>query len=128
MKNKRSDRFKPIHNLAQQKQDVAAQSLGKIQSELNNHHLKLTELIQYYDDYQMRFAQQAVNGMNINQVQSYQNFISQLEIAINEQKKQVNRVTEACDLSRDDWKQERQETQVLEKNYRAISKTGKQRK
>ena len=122
MKNKRSDRFKPIHNLAQQKQDVAAQSLGKIQSELNSHHLKLTELIQYYDDYQMRFAQQAVNGMNINQVQSYQNFISQLEIAINEQKKQVNRVTEACDLSRDDWKQERQKTQVLEKTIERFQK------
>ena len=112
---KRSDRFKPIHNLAQQSEDVAAQTLGKIQRELSNQHLKLSELIDYYQDYTTRFNQQAEKGMSIIQVQSYQKFISQLEIAIREQKKRITRVTEACDSSRADWTVERQKTQVLEK-------------
>lgn len=84
---KRSERFKPIHNLAQQSEDVAAQTLGKIQRELSNHHLKLSELMMYYEDYTARFNQQAEKGMSIIQVQSYQKFISQLEVAISEQKK-----------------------------------------
>lgn len=112
---KRSERFKPIHNLAQQSEDVAAQTLGKIQRELSNHHLKLSELMMYYEDYTARFNQQAEKGMSIIQVQSYQKFISQLEVAISEQKKNINRVTEACDSSRADWNVERQKSQVLEK-------------
>ena len=112
---KRSERFKPIHNLAQQSEDVAAQTLGKIQRELNNHHLKLSELIAYYEDYTKRFNEQAEKGMSIIQVQSYQKFISQLEVAIAEQKKHISRVTEACDSSRADWHVERQKTQVLKK-------------
>ena len=115
MSLKRSDRFKPIHNMAQQNEDVAAQTLGKIQRQLSEHHLKLSELMQYYQDYTERFNQQAVKGMSITQVQSYQKFISQLEIAIREQKKHITRTTEACDSSRADWTVERQKTQVLEK-------------
>ena len=112
---KRSDRFKPIHNLAQKSQDVAAQTLGKIQRELSEHHLKLSELMQYYEDYTARFNQQASKGMSVIQVQSYQKFISQLEVAITQQKDHIRRVTETCDSSRADWTVERQKTQVLEK-------------
>lgn len=112
---KRSERFKPIRNLAQQSEDVAAQILGKIQRELSNHHLKLSELMKYYEDYTTRYNAQAEKGMSITQVLSYQKFISQLEIAITEQKKHIHRVSEACDSSRADWNVERQKTQVLEK-------------
>ena len=112
---KRSDRFKPIHNLAQQSEDVAAQTLGKIQRELAEHHLKLSELMQYYEDYTTQFNEKANQGMSIIQVQSYQKFISQLKIAITEQKNNIGRITEACDSSRADWTVERQKTQVLEK-------------
>jgi len=115
MSLKRSDRFKPIHSLAQQSEDVAAQTLGKIQRELSAHHLKLSELMQYYEDYKTQFNEKAINGMSIIQVQSYQKFISQLELAITEQKKHIVRITEACDSSRADWTVERQKTQVLEK-------------
>jgi len=112
---KRSERFKPIHNLAQQSEDVAAQTLGKIQRQLSEHHLKLSELMAYYQDYRTRFSQEAEKGMSITQVQSYQKFISQLEIAIAEQKKHITRMTEACDSSRADWNAERQKTEVLKK-------------
>lgn len=112
---KRSQRFKPIHHLAQQSEDVAAQTLGKIQRELSQHHEKLSELMKYYQDYQARFNEQAANGMSVVQVQSYQKFISQLEVAIQQQKEHIVRVSEACDSSRADWTSERQKTQVLEK-------------
>ena len=112
---KRSERFKPIHNLAQQSEDVAAQTLGRIQRELSEHHEKLSELMKYYQDYQSRFNEQATKGMSIIQVQSYQKFISQLEVAINQQKEHIVHVSEACDSKRADWTVERQKTQVLKK-------------
>ena len=112
---KRSQRFKPIHNLAQQSEDVAAQTLGVMQRELTQHHEKLSELMKYYQDYQERFQQQASKGMSIIQVQSYQKFISQLDIAIKQQKEHIGRASEACNSSRTEWKEERQKTQVLEK-------------
>ena len=103
---KRSDRFKPIHNIAQQSEDVAAQTLGKIQRELSEHNLKLSELIRYHQDYKTRFNEQAANGMSIVQV---------LEMAITQEKEHISRVEEACNSSRVDWTVERQKTQVLEK-------------
>lgn len=115
MTKKRSDRFKPIHNIAQKSEDVAAQTLGKVQRELSEHNLKLSELIRYHLDYKTRFNEQAANGMSIVQVQSYQKFISQLEMAITQEKEYISRVTEACSSSRADWTVERQKTQVLEK-------------
>jgi len=115
MSAKRSERFKPIHNLAQQREDVAAQSLGRIQRELSSQTLKLSELTKYYQDYITRFTQQAEKGMSVIQAQSYQNFISQLETAIFEQKKHLLRITEACNSKREEWTVERQKSQVLEK-------------
>lgn len=112
---KRSQRFKPIHNLAQQSEDVAAQTLGKIQRELSQHHEKLSELMKYHQDYQARFNEQAAKGMSVVQVQSYQKFISQLEVAIQQQKEYIVRASEACNSSRAEWNTERQKTQVLEK-------------
>jgi flagellar FliJ protein len=115
MSTKRSERFKPIQDIAQQREDVAAQSLGRIQRELASHHLKLSELMQYSQDYISRFKEQAVKGMSVIQVQSYQNFISQLEVAITEQKKRISRISEACNSRRQAWTIERQKSQVLEK-------------
>lgn len=115
MTKKRSQRFKPIHQLAQRREDVAAQTLGKVQRELTEHQDKLAELIQYYEDYQTRFTEQASNGMSISQVQSYQNFISQLKIAITQQRQHISRVEEARDTKRAEWTTERQKSQVLEK-------------
>ena len=112
---KRSERFKPLHRLAQQSEDVAAQTLGKIQRELNDQHARLDELVMYHEDYTRRFSQQASKGMSITQVLSYQKFISQLEAAIEEQKRQIQRVSEACTACRDDWHEERKKTQVMEK-------------
>ena len=112
---KRSERFKPLHNIAQRSEDVAAQTLGKIQHELSVNHVKLSELMKYYQDYIEKFNKQAKKGMSIVQVQSYQKFISQLETAITQQKEHIGRVSEACDSSRKDWTVERQKTQVLEK-------------
>lgn len=112
---KRSERFQPIHNLAQQSEDVAAQTLGKVQRELSSHHKKLSELMEYHQDYQARFTEQATKGMSVIQVQSYQKFISQLEVAIQQQKNHIINVTEACNSSRAEWTSERQKNQVLEK-------------
>lgn len=113
--NKRSERFKPIHNIAQQREDIAAQTLGRMQRELTKHHSKLTELVQYYQDYIARFNEQAGKGMSVVQVHSYQNFIAQLETAIKEQKKKISQISQACDSSRVDWTNERQKSQALEK-------------
>lgn len=126
MPQKRSDRFKPIHNLAQQSEDVAAQTLGKVQRELSEHNVKLSELIKYHEDYTSRFNQQAANGMSVVQVQSYQKFISQLKIAIEQEREYISRVTEACNSSKAEWTVERQKTQVLEKVMQRYQKQEQQ--
>ncbi len=112
---KRSQRFVPVHKLAKQSENMAAQTLGKVQRELEAQHARLNELMMYHEDYVQRFTEAASKGMNITQALSYQKFISQLETAIGEQKKQIERMREACDARKADWNSERKKTQVLEK-------------
>lgn len=111
---KRSDRFKPVLNVAQQKENNEAKLLGRMHQELSVQTKKLDTLTEYQKDYQQRFNQEAAKGMSAIQLQSYQNFISKLDHAIIEQQKSISRVQEACQSQQVQWHAQKRQTQVLD--------------
>ncbi|MGD1982795.1 MAG: flagellar export protein FliJ [Chromatiaceae bacterium] len=98
-----SDRFKPIHQLASQKERKAAVELGESIKQRDSAQLRLAELEQYHKEYLERFAGAARNGLNSNQIVEYQVFIGKLEDAIAEQRRIVQRVEQACLQTRQQW-------------------------
>jgi flagellar FliJ protein len=98
-----SDRFKPIHQLASQKERKAAVELGESIKQRDSAQLRLAELEQYHREYLERFAGAARNGLNSNQIVEYQVFIGKLEDAIAEQRRIVQRVEQACLQTRQQW-------------------------
>jgi flagellar FliJ protein len=98
-----SDRFKPIHQLASQKERKAAVELGESIKQRDSAQLRLAELEQYHKEYLERFADAARNGLNSNQIVEYQVFIGKLEDAIAEQRRIVQRVEQACLQTRQQW-------------------------
>jgi len=99
-----SDRFKPIHKLASQKERKAAVELGQSIKQRDGAHQRLAELEQYHKEYLERFAQAARNGLPSNQIVEYQVFIGKLEDAIVEQKKIVARSDQNCADSKHHWR------------------------
>jgi flagellar FliJ protein len=98
-----SDRFKPIHQLASQKERKAAVELGESIKQRDSAQLRLAELEQYHKEYLERFADAARNGLNSNQIVEYQVFIGKLEDAIVEQRRIVQRVEQDCLQTRQQW-------------------------
>lgn len=111
---KRSDRMKPILDVAQRREQQAAHVLGRVQRDLTEQRNKLYTLNEYREEYKQRFHSQATQGISATQLHSFQQFIQQLDLAINEQLKKIFRLEEACNSSRKNWQHERQHTQVLD--------------
>lgn len=98
-----SDRFKPIHQIASQKERKAAVQLGESIRERDQAQQRLAELEQYHGEYLERFANAARNGLHSRQVVEYQVFIAKLEDAIAEQRRIVQRVEQDCVQTRQQW-------------------------
>lgn len=98
-----SDRFKPIHQIASQKERKAAVELGESIKQRDSAQLRLAELERYHQEYLERFANAARNGLNSNQIVEYQVFIAKLEDAIAEQRRIVQRVEQDCQQTRQQW-------------------------
>ena len=111
---KRSDRMKPILDVAQRREQQAAHVLGKLQRDLDEQKNKLYTLSQYREEYKHRFQFQASQGMSATQLHSFQQFIQQLDQAISEQQKKIARLEEACSSSRQNWRHEKQHSQALD--------------
>lgn len=111
---KRSDRMKPILDVAQRREQQAAHVLGRVQRDLNEQRNKLYTLSQYREEYKQRFQFQAMQGISATQLHSFQQFIQQLDLAINEQVKKIARLEEACASSRKNWQHEKQHSQAID--------------
>ena len=117
---KRSRRFQPIQRLAKHGEDQAAQQLGLSNKALSDQEQRLQELIAYRDEYAQQFHQTGQGGLDGRQLQSYQSFLNQLDIAIEQQKQQILNAQQNCDERRIDWRQKHTHSEVLASAVRRI--------
>ena len=99
-----SDRFKPIHKLASQRERKAAAELGESIRQRDAAAQRLDELKQYLQEYLERFNRSARNGLSSNQVIEYQVFIGKLENAIAQQEEIVAQSRQALDSTKQHWR------------------------
>ncbi len=109
-----SDRFKPIHKVASQKERKAAAALGQSIKQRDSAMQRLAELQQYHQEYLQRFASAARNGLPSNQIVEYQVFIAKLEAAIEQQKEIVASSQQDFDSSKQDWRGRYTKTKAME--------------
>jgi len=131
---KKSTRLKPVEKLAEDKANSAAADMVNARNTHQSNEQKLNELITYRIEYIEQFQTRAKSGMPANQLQQYQQFISQLEVAIQQQKSIVSQSVEMLGIRKDQWRDKhshkrainkvvnrfkKKEFQVLEKNEQA---------
>ena len=85
--NKRIQRLLPVIDMAQTTEREAAAKLGEFQTALQNAQQQLHNLEQYRDDYQQQWIDKGQVGVSGQWLMNYQRFLSQLEVAIEQQQK-----------------------------------------
>ena len=112
---KKSERMQPIRKLAADREQDAVKALGQSQRALNEHEQKLEQLKNYRAEYAKLFQQHGTQGMDGAQLQAYQTFIAQIDVAIHQQRQMIEFANEDCAEKRQDWQQTHTRTQVMDK-------------
>ena len=122
MKKKRSQRMKPIVEVAESREREAARQLGIARQQLQRHEQQLQELMGYREEYAKRFEQTASGGINTASLLGYRRFLSQLNDAIEQQHGRIERARADVQRRIEVWREKRGRLQAMEKvteRYRA---------
>lgn len=87
--NKRAQRLLPVIDMAQTAEREAAGALRQYQGALQQAQQQLQNLQQYRDDYQQQWITKGQAGVSGQWLMNYQRFLSQLEVAIEQQQRSV---------------------------------------
>jgi flagellar FliJ protein len=77
--------LQPLVHLAHQRNDAATRKLGQLNQQHQTAQEKLDALQQYRKDYQLKFQEEAKNGMAPAEMKNFQDFMARLDQAIQQQ-------------------------------------------
>jgi flagellar FliJ protein len=78
--------LQPLVHLAQQQNEAAARKFGQLNQQQQAAQAKLDALQQFRKDYQTRFQEAELNGMNQSELRNFQGFMFRLDEAIAQQR------------------------------------------
>ncbi len=110
-----SDRFKPVHSLARNKEQRAAKRLGVSQQSVLAAEAKLSELLKYRQDYLEQFETAGQAGMSAGRLQEYQTFLARLNEAVRHQESLVRAGHADRQSKKDQWLRRRTRSKALGK-------------
>lgn len=114
--------FQILINLAKEQADIAVRKLGELNRKNREIDEKLELLLQYRQEYQMRFDLSLQSGINKSEWQNYQNFLLKLDVAIDQQKQlQVEflRVVEAGQIEYQEKRKKLKSFETLAERHQA---------
>lgn len=102
MAEQRSKRLKVVVELAQRAEDEAANRFEAARKALDHEVEVLTEIENYYADYEIKFGA-ATQGLRAAQLMQSRDFLNRLSEARSGQKHQVQRAEKTLELVRQEW-------------------------
>ncbi len=110
-----SQRLKPIKKLADNKEKVAAQSLGKSVEHSKNQQGRLEQLVNYRIEYVATMSFQTQQGMSGDQLQQYHQFLSKLDSVIKQQKLVVEQSVIQLSQCQNKWQSDNSRATAISK-------------
>jgi flagellar FliJ protein len=105
MSKSRAARLTPVIAMAERAEREAAVQLGRCQGLLSQAQTKLGELERYRGDYQQQWISEGQRGVSGQWLMNYQRFLSQLEVAIGQQRQTLDWHSNNLDKVREVWQQ-----------------------
>ena len=115
MARRKSERFKVLQKLAGKYEELAAQSLGKSVGNLDAQKARLLELETFREEYTKQFQAAGAEGITGAAIQSYQNFINQLGVAIEQQRQTVFSAEIDKSQKKNTWQDKHRTTRIYDK-------------
>ncbi len=112
---KRSQRLQPVVDIAGNGEREAARRLGEARGTLQRAEQQLAELRQFRDEYAAGFATSGEGGLTTSALLGYRRFLTQLNVAIEQQVAIVDRARHGVQQRVVEWRQRRSRLQALEK-------------
>ncbi len=112
---KKSVRLQPVEKMAEDKAKQATSDMVSARNSHQSHEQKLEELLNYRIEYIEQYQTRAKNGIQSGQLQQYQQFISQLDMAIQQQQLTVTQSGEKLDHSQNHWRNKHSHKRAINK-------------
>jgi flagellar protein FliJ len=94
--------------LAQEELDAATKKLGKLQQERNDVEAQLNSLVNYRDEYHVRFTASAQQGTTAQTLRNFQAFVDTLDAAINQQRAMLQLADQRIEAAKPEWRMKKQ--------------------
>src|SRR5471030_40733 len=95
-------------SLAQKALDQATNHLGQIRQSHNQAQEQLSMLLNYQNEYRQKLNTTMTNGIAANTWQNYQQFITTLEVAIDQHRQQLLQWNQRLDAAVNQWQEKQQ--------------------
>ena len=115
MSRPKSERFKLLQKIAGRYESLAARDLGVSVGNLAEQKSRLIELQNFREEYTRLFYQSGSGGITSAVMQSFQQFISQIDTAIQQQKQTVNLAEQDRTIKKNEWEGKHRKTQIYNK-------------
>jgi len=115
MSRPKSERFKVLQKLAGRYEILAAQDLGVSVGNLQAQKNRLIELQKFREEYTRQFQQSGTSGITSMAMQSFQQFISQIDTAIQQQRQTVTLAEHDRVIKKNTWEGKHKKTQIYDK-------------
>ena len=112
---KKSDRFKPIAQIAVTRETHAARAVNHAQADVQEKQNRLEQLKLFYQEYVQQFEQQGKSGFDTKQLLSFRSFLGDLNKAIEQQKSMVAIALRIVDEKKQLWFEARKKVKIYEK-------------
>lgn len=99
----RSDRLKPVARVSASREEKAARELVEAQQGLEAQMNQLEQLTAYRDEYRAAFQNGAAQGITGARLQSYRQFLAQLDAALEQQRRTVEAAQRVCQSRQQHW-------------------------
>lgn len=111
----KSQRLKPVTEIANANERDAARHMGQQQNVLQQHKDKLDELINYRSEYVEKMVTAGSAGIGAGQMQDYTRFIRRLDEAIIFQRGQIELANRQLEVKQREWQATHTRSEALNK-------------
>jgi len=114
MKSK-SARLRPVEKIAEDKAKSATEAMVTARNDHQSHEQKLADLMQYRSEYIEQFQVRGKSGISSGHLQQYQQFIAQLDKAIEQQQQILYRSKQNLEHKQNHWQDKNSHKKAINK-------------
>lgn len=105
----------PVLDMALEEERKAGRTLGECQQQLEEASNRLRDLEHYAGEYEKGWSQRGSQGVGRDWLVNYQRFMTQMQMAIEQQAQTVNWHQQSLERARENWRQRYQRVEALRK-------------